>query len=463
MRQLAMVLGALLLAGAADAEGLKRRSWEVHVKDPEGKPVAGAAVLGYEILQDMGWTELLCEPTNKRGVGKARLTMRWNGMPDSTGLEIYVVAPGYAYALKEIPPEETGAKRIDVTLEPGERTTLRVLLPDGSPAPTSTQIAMVSQRTQTGRGIDGGRVTLASAVSEGEGLWSFRFPKSATLVPVVDVPGSVTAYVGEPMTSADSGRTITLPAPGTLDVQLSWPDPEKKTKLYGGMLCHQTAATRVWAKPLAPEQFTSFRFEDLAPGNYSFTVYGESGLWDYPLKVGSGAVTEFRSELKQGGTAGEPPAPPTLQPGMPAPDFALETLDGTGSFKLSDYKGKVVYLDFWATWCGPCQKPMQHNADVMARRTDWKDRVVIIAASCDEDAPALRKHVADKKWENLVHGRLVERNDEQKLKAFQLYEFRGIPTCFLIDESGTVVWRGHPAEKEMEPAIDAVLARKATP
>ena len=57
-----------------------------------------------------------------------------------------------------------------------------------------------------------------------------------------------------------------------------------------------------------------------------------------------------------------------------APEFALKSFDGK-TIKLSDYKGKVVIIDFWATWCPPCRKGIP---DLISIQNDYKNDVVII-------------------------------------------------------------------------------------
>ena len=77
-----------------------------------------------------------------------------------------------------------------------------------------------------------------------------------------------------------------------------------------------------------------------------------------------------------------PPPPKLLAAGTPAPDYAFELWGGKKA-KLSDYKGKVVVLDFWATWCGPCQQSMPHVEEVYKA---LKGQAAEVLAVCVWDA-----------------------------------------------------------------------------
>jgi thiol-disulfide isomerase/thioredoxin len=71
-----------------------------------------------------------------------------------------------------------------------------------------------------------------------------------------------------------------------------------------------------------------------------------------------------------------------------APDFMLKTIDGT-SLRLSDYRGKVVLLDFWATWCAPCQEEIPHFVEWQARYGN--QGLQVIGVSMDDDYRPVEK------------------------------------------------------------------------
>ncbi len=136
------------------------------------------------------------------------------------------------------------------------------------------------------------------------------------------------------------------------------------------------------------------------------------------------------------------PVPPEprgemLKIGATAPDFTTQTLDGK-DVKLSDYRGKVVILDFWATWCGPCMAAMPHTQEVAAQ---YKDQGVVVLGSCTSDT---RDKFEDwvrrnqEKYPDIVWSHdPAERKPERA--SNKLYGVRGIPTQFIIDREGKVV------------------------
>jgi peroxiredoxin len=89
-------------------------------------------------------------------------------------------------------------------------------------------------------------------------------------------------------------------------------------------------------------------------------------------------------------------APATgLKPGQLAPDFALTTLDG-GNVSLSKFKGRVVVLDFWATWCSPCQQSLPH-LQAQAANTDLARRgLVVLAVNEQESSSTIRAFMSEK-------------------------------------------------------------------
>ena len=128
--------------------------------------------------------------------------------------------------------------------------------------------------------------------------------------------------------------------------------------------------------------------------------------------------------------------PALLAVGSPAPDFAALTPAGK-TVHLSDYKGKTVVLDFWATWCGPCQRSMPHLEHVYQQ---VKDKNVAVLGVCVwDEKPAYDKWVT--KNMGTVYNFPVAFDPAGRGKgniAGGLYKVTGIPTQYIIDKNGNI-------------------------
>ena len=113
--------------------------------------------------------------------------------------------------------------------------------------------------------------------------------------------------------------------------------------------------------------------------------------------------------------------------GTPAPDFKVMRLDKK-EVRLSDLKGKVAVVNFWATWCGPCVSEMPHFQKVVDRYKKQKD-VVFLAISIDEDKPVVRPFLERN------HYTIPVAYDNDAAKAFNV---DGVPTTFIVDRNGVI-------------------------
>ena len=137
-----------------------------------------------------------------------------------------------------------------------------------------------------------------------------------------------------------------------------------------------------------------------------------------------------------------------------APDFALKDAEGK-LVHLSDYRGKVVLLDFWATWCGPCKIEIPWFMDFQ-RQNQEKGLVVLGVSMDDEGWEIVKPYLASMK----VNYRVVIGND----KTAQLYGgVDALPTTFLIDRAGKIaaVHVGLVDRKDFENGIDELLQTPA--
>jgi len=129
-------------------------------------------------------------------------------------------------------------------------------------------------------------------------------------------------------------------------------------------------------------------------------------------------------------------------------------IKGGEPMTLEHTEGEVWLIDFWATWCPPCQAPMQHNEDMLAKNgAKWGEKVKIVCVSIDQTAEAVVKHVEAKGWERPHH------YHRAKSDCSQVYSVNGVPCVMLIDTKGKIVFKGHPANrKNLEEDFDKLLA-----
>ena len=144
-----------------------------------------------------------------------------------------------------------------------------------------------------------------------------------------------------------------------------------------------------------------------------------------PLVAGLALCLSGQSSLRaQGGTADKR---------QTAPEWQLRDLTGR-SVKLSDFKGKVVILDFWATWCPPCRKEIPGFIDLQKKYVD--KGLVVVGVSLDEQGAAIVQPFV--KQLGMTYPVVI--GDGQVVAAYGGIE--AIPTTFIIDRQGKVV-TGH--------------------
>ncbi|MGQ9880399.1 MAG: redoxin family protein [Armatimonadota bacterium] len=141
--------------------------------------------------------------------------------------------------------------------------------------------------------------------------------------------------------------------------------------------------------------------------------------------------------------------------GQPAPDFTLTDMEGN-PVSLSDLKGKVVFLDFWATWCPPCQKSLPHTQSLSQHEKAKSGELVVLAINAREEADQVKQFMQEKGFSFRV---LMDKDGA----VLDKYKVQGIPTFVLIDREGKVAWVqigfGSGTEKLMEEALNKALGQ----
>jgi thiol-disulfide isomerase/thioredoxin len=144
----------------------------------------------------------------------------------------------------------------------------------------------------------------------------------------------------------------------------------------------------------------------------------------------------------------------SLSKGVLAPNFKLPDTNGK-LVSLSDFKGKVVYLDMWATWCGPCLKEMPYMKTLKEKFTN--KAVELIAISIDTKINAWLTKIGAMKMEGI---QLIDSNGSENSKIAKDYKIHGVPHYVLIDKNGRIASAFAPrpsSEAEIEKQINELL------
>lgn len=137
--------------------------------------------------------------------------------------------------------------------------------------------------------------------------------------------------------------------------------------------------------------------------------------------------------------------------GKPAPlDFTVKDMNGV-DVNLASFKGKVILLNFWATWCGPCRHEIP---DLVALQDEYRDDLVVLGFSVDDTAEQIRPYAAEYKMNYPV---LVGLGHDNVQEAYG--PLFGIPVTVLIDREGRIARKmsGIRTREEFQREIEAVL------
>jgi thiol-disulfide isomerase/thioredoxin len=178
------------------------------------------------------------------------------------------------------------------------------------------------------------------------------------------------------------------------------------------------------------------------------------GLVDYEKKYGTYLATSDQKERVQSLRS----ALNVVKDNAPAVDFAFPDVAGK-TVALSDFKGKLVYVDVWATWCGPCKKELPHLKK-LEEEFHGNPNVVFLSVATDpsKDEQKWREYIRS----NGMKGVQLFAGDRAKREIIDPYKIAGIPRFLLVGKDGKLISVNapRPSSPEVRPLLKASLKQK---
>ena len=142
-----------------------------------------------------------------------------------------------------------------------------------------------------------------------------------------------------------------------------------------------------------------------------------------------------------------------LAEGKVAPEFSYPTPDGKKNLGPQDFKGKILVLDFWASWCGPCRQEIPHLKEAYKAYHD--KGVEFFSVSIDKDGAAWRKAMKEENmpWEQAQASKAGK-------DVMKLYQFSGIPYILILDKDGKIVAKNLRGKALIDKLEEMVSGKK---